>query len=171
MLCSINTVLTCMAVESLSPTNGARAPTPHSARIMMLEKLAGPTVSVQIDRAQPSSVVQVDRRQLTATLLNLVANARDAMDKCGTITIGAVGDTAHWVRIDVKDDGCGMAADVLAHAAEPFYSTKAVGAGSGLGLSMVDGFVRQSGGMMTITSTPQRGTTIRLQLPRAEATS
>lgn len=137
----------------------------------MLEKLAGPTVSVQIDRAQPSSVVQVDRRQLTATLLNLVANARDAMDKCGTITIGAVGDTAHWVRIDVKDDGCGMAADVLAHAAEPFYSTKAVGAGSGLGLSMVDGFVRQSGGMMTITSTPQRGTTIRLQLPRAEATS
>ena len=131
-----------------------------------LETAVGPTVRIQLVVEQPRALVWADRRQLTAALLNLVINARDAMDQGGTATIRVIDAAGDFVRIDVMDQGCGMTAEVLAHAVEPFYSTKPVGAGSGLGLSVVEGFVRQSGGVMTLSSTPKRGTTISLQFPR-----
>jgi len=135
----------------------------------MLEKLAGPAMRVAIDTGDPALAVQVDRRQLTAALLNLVANARDASGPGATVTVRATTDGDRRVVIDVVDRGSGMNSDVLAHATEPFFSTKPVGAGSGLGLSMVDGFARQSGGSMALSSAPQQGTTVTLRLPRSGA--
>jgi signal transduction histidine kinase len=136
--------------------------------LSMFEKLAGPDIHVQVHVEQPVPVIRADRRQLTAALQNLVTNARDAMVDGGALTIRVVPDTDRSVRIDVSDTGCGMASDVLERATEPFYSTKPVGAGSGLGLSVVDGFATQSGGAVAIVSAWRRGTTVSLRLPRAE---
>ncbi|QAY78612.1 CHASE domain-containing protein [Sphingosinicella sp. BN140058] len=124
--------------------------------------------------------VRVDRAQLENAVLNLAINARDAMPNGGTLAIEtsnrhsdeAAGDTAgdvtggDFVRIAVIDTGCGMPADVVARAAEPFFTTKEVGRGTGLGLSQVYGFVRQSGGHLSIDSLPGVGTTIGIFLPR-----
>jgi signal transduction histidine kinase len=136
--------------------------------LSMFEKLAGPDIHVQVHVEQPVPVIRADRRQLTAALQNLVTNARDAMVDGGALTIRVVPDTDRSVRIDVSDTGCGMTSDVLERATEPFYSTKPVGAGSGLGLSVVDGFATQSGGAVAIVSAWRRGTTVSLRLPRAE---
>lgn len=120
----------------------------------------------------------MDANQLENSLLNLVVNARDAMDgRSGVIrlrlfnqrverTSGRVQD---MVTIEVIDQGCGMTPEVLQRVFEPFFTTKTAGKGSGLGLSMVYGFVRQSGGRVQIDTEPQRGTCVRLQLPCAEA--
>ncbi len=81
---------------------------------------------------------------------------------------GSIGDSSRLrgrVRIDVKDDGRGMSPEQLSRAIEPFYSTKPLGQGSGLGLSMVEGFAAQSGGAFAIVSSPERGTTASLWLP------
>ena len=119
-----------------------------------------------------------DTTQLDNALLNLVINSRDAMPDGGTITIRAENVTledhrardldiapGRYVAIEVTDSGMGMSPEVLAHAAEPFFTTKDIGKGTGLGLSMVHGFVRQSGGAMEIVSALGKGTTIRLLLP------
>ncbi|HLZ96390.1 MAG TPA: ATP-binding protein [Steroidobacteraceae bacterium] len=139
--------------------------------LSMLEKLAGSCVRVQLHVDRPAPVVRADRRQLTAALQNLVTNARDAMVDGGALSLRAVADCDRMVRIDVSDTGCGMTSEVLARATEPFYSTKPVGAGSGLGLSVVDGFATQSGGAMVIVSAWRRGTTVSLRLPRSEKSS
>jgi signal transduction histidine kinase len=136
--------------------------------LSMLEKLAGSAISLQVHVEHPIAVIWADRRQLTAALQNLVANARDAMADAGTLSVRVVADSDRLVQIDVSDTGCGMTSDVLARATEPFYSTKPVGVGSGLGLSVVDGFATQSGGAMAIVSAWRRGTTVSLRLPRAE---
>jgi CheY-like chemotaxis protein len=112
-------------------------------------------------------------------ILNLVLNARDAMPGGGTLTIetrnediptdNGVFDQAlsgQHVVISVTDTGMGMAPDVLQRAFDPFFTTKPIGQGSGLGLSMVYGFVRQSGGQVRISSVRGQGTTVRLYLPR-----
>jgi len=135
----------------------------------LLEHAAGSAVTVRLEVQAPAPVVWVDQRQLTAALLNLVSNARDAMRRGGRLTICAASDTDQRVRLDVIDDGCGMPPGVLARAVEPFYSTKAVGSGSGLGLSTVQGFVSQSGGTLAIKSEPNHGTTVSLWLPTAGA--
>ncbi len=123
----------------------------------------------------------VDPAQLEAAVMNLCINARDAMPEGGPITIetgnawideGAAEGLSdlhpgRYVVLAVTDTGTGMAADVLDRVFEPFFTTKAPGAGSGLGLSMVHGFVRQSSGHVTIDSEPGEGTTVRLYLPRA----
>lgn len=116
--------------------------------------------------------VRVDRVQLENAVLNLAINARDAMPDGGTLAIETsnrhsdeAGD-GDFVRIAVIDTGCGMPADVVARAAEPFFTTKEVGRGTGLGLSQVYGFVRQSGGHLSIDSMPGVGTTIGILLPR-----
>ena len=142
----------------------------------MLERAAGERVALTIRAAPGLPPVRVDPTQLVTALLNLVVNAVDAAPAAGTIEI-AVGPArpadpplpggVPAVRIDVADNGRGMPAEVLAHAVEPFFSTKAAGHGSGLGLSVVDGFVRQSGGRLAIDSAPGRGTVVTLWLPAA----
>jgi signal transduction histidine kinase/CheY-like chemotaxis protein len=126
-------------------------------------------------------LANVDQTQFQSALLNLVINARDAMERNGgTITIAtqncdiddarakALGeiDAGPYVMVAVRDSGSGMTAETRARAIEPFYTTKATGRGSGLGLSQVYGFVRASNGQIEIDSEPGHGTTVRLFLPR-----
>jgi PAS domain S-box-containing protein len=123
-----------------------------------------------------------DATQLQTAVLNLVINARDAMPDGGNLTIVAenitVDDSYHpevtpgsYVMIVISDEGEGMSAEVRERAFEPFFTTKEVGSGSGLGLSMVYGFVKQSGGHLTIYSEPGLGTCVRLYLPAIAGTS
>jgi PAS domain S-box-containing protein len=129
-------------------------------------------VELQHDRRLPPW--PVDRSQLESAVLNLILNARDAMPEGGTITLQterlsitepATGLPAgDYVAIAVRDNGPGMAPEVAAHAFEPFFSTKPPGSGTGLGLSMVREFARQSGGTAELDSTPGAGTTVRIIL-------
>jgi signal transduction histidine kinase len=137
----------------------------------LLERAAGPTIKVVVEVREPKPVAWVDRRQLTAALLNLATNARDAMGDAGVLAVRASAQANRRTRIDVVDEGCGMTPEVLARAVEPFYSTKAVGKGSGLGLSMVQGFAAQSGGSLEIASAPNQGTTVSLWLPAEGAST
>jgi len=128
--------------------------------------------------------VKADRSQLEFAILNLVINARDALGPGGNITIrvrnrvvdsaGLVGqddlEPGEYVDIMVEDNGSGMSEEVASRAIEPYFTTKAPGAGSGLGLSQVYGFVKQSGGHFRIHSEEGKGTLIHLYLPRARAT-
>ena len=111
-----------------------------------------------------------DDRLFGGALLNLLVNARDAMPGGGTVSIRAAADGAR-VRIEVSDTGCGMNPEVLKHAVDPFFSTKQVGSGAGLGLSMVDGFVTQSGGALQICSELGHGTTVSMWMPAKAAAS
>jgi CheY-like chemotaxis protein len=121
--------------------------------------------------------VLADPVQLELALLNLVFNARDAIAQAGQVTLRAgVAQAApagvapgSFVRIDVEDNGHGMDAETLAHVFEPYFTTKPVGAGTGLGLPQVQAFARQSGGDVHIASTPGQGTCVSLYLPVASA--
>ncbi|UJR84544.1 response regulator [Sandaracinus amylolyticus] len=121
----------------------------------------------------------VDRNQLDNVILNLAINARDAMDGTGRLEISARNVTldasthpeasaGDHVLLAITDTGCGMTREVIERAFEPFFTTKAEGRGTGLGLSMVYGFVRQTGGHVAIESEPSRGTTIEVYLPRTD---
>jgi CheY-like chemotaxis protein len=123
-----------------------------------------------------------DANQLESALLNLAINARDAMPHGGRLTIstgnafvsGKTGRSrivrpGDFVVIAVTDTGVGMTPDVKEKAFEPFFTTKPIGQGTGLGLSMIYGFIQQSGGFVDIDSEEGRGTTVRLYLPRSEA--
>lgn len=121
-----------------------------------------------------------DPTQIENAILNLAINARDAMDGTGKLTIevnnASLDDDyarshtevapGQYVMLGVTDTGCGMTPEVLAQAYEPFFSTKPEGKGSGLGLSMVYGFVKQSGGHLKLYSEPGQGTTVKLYVPR-----
>ncbi|HEY0209478.1 ATP-binding protein [Acerihabitans sp.] len=126
----------------------------------------------------PGWFAWIDVNQLENAIMNLVVNARDAMEgRGGEIIIRtynqrvvrAGGRKQDMVTLEVGDSGCGMSAEVQSQVFEPFFTTKTVGNGSGLGLSMVYGFIRQSGGRVQIESSPGAGTLVRLQLPRAPA--
>lgn len=109
--------------------------------------------------------------ELQQALLNLCLNARDAMPDGGTLILRAfdrVEEGQSWVVVEVEDSGVGMAPEVEQRAREPFFTTKGVDAGTGLGLSMVERAVNAAGGELEISSAPQRGTTVRLKLPCAE---
>jgi len=121
-----------------------------------------------------------DRRQLETVLINLATNGRDAMPNGGTLTISAAAEPAGhaeparaglphevYIRISVRDIGVGMDAGTLARASEPFFTTKATGHGTGLGLAMARGFATQSGGAFAIDSSLGQGTTVSLWLPLA----
>lgn len=146
-----------------------------------LLRALGEAVEVRFALAEDLFPVHVDATQLEAAVLNLALNARDAMPSGGVISIdcrtlqleGGSADGDHalepgaYVAIAVTDSGAGMSPEVALRAFEPFYSTKGVGRGSGLGLSMVLGFSRQSGGDCRIRSVPGNGTVVTLLLPRA----
>ena len=119
--------------------------------------------------------VCVDRAEFETVLVNLAINGRDAMGPGGLLTLSARRATVtaeelkpfpgDYVRIDVADTGVGMDAKMLARAGEPFLTTKPVGKGTGLGLSMARDFAERSGGALTISSAPGKGTTVSLWLP------
>lgn len=146
---------------------------------LMLRRTLGDAVRLTIECHPGLPRVFADPSQLDSALLNLALNARDAMPAGGQIRIGAderwvTADPTrperkpgHYVVFRVADTGTGMAPDVLARAFEPFFTTKALGRGSGLGLSMVYGFIQQSGGYLGIESRPGEGTCIDLFLPVA----
>ncbi|WP_313705303.1 response regulator [Massilia sp.] len=139
----------------------------------LLERALGDRIDVTLEQAPGLWNVEVDRNQLENAVLNMAINARDAMGGNGSLAIrlsNAAGDgpaAADQVCLSVTDSGCGMTPEVLAKIFEPFYTTKAQGKGTGLGMSMVYGFVKQSGGEVRIDSRPGAGTTIRIYLPRA----
>lgn len=146
----------------------------------LLRRTLGERVQLRTILTADENTALVDAAQLQNALLNLALNARDAMPSGGQLTLEVTNvalDAAssryisgarpgHYVLIEVSDTGVGMTADVLAKALEPFFTTKGPGAGSGLGLSMVYGFAKQSGGDLQITSESGRGTVVRIFLPR-----
>jgi two-component system cell cycle sensor histidine kinase/response regulator CckA len=146
----------------------------------MLTRLVGEDVELSIRLHPEGMIICADQHHLEQVIMNLVANARDAMPNGGTLQIetSAVerGESASqseagrqagaYVMLMVADDGAGMDAETSRHIFEPFFTTKEVGKGTGLGLSMVHGIVEQSGGYIEVESKPDRGTTIRIYLPR-----
>jgi len=149
----------------------------------VLRDVLGASVRLRLTLAADAALAQIDASQLEAALMNLALNARDAMPEGGELAIETMNDmlgagdvedcdarTGAYLRISIEDTGEGMAAEVRAQAFEPFFTTKAVGRGSGLGLSMVHGFVKQSGGHVRLHSEPGAGATVDLYLPKASRT-
>ena len=146
----------------------------------MLQRSLGETIAVETVLAAGLWQVEADPNELEAAILNLAVNARDAMRGGGRLTLetsNAHIDHAYaashvevspgqYVSISLSDTGEGMAAQTVARAFEPFFTTKPVGKGTGLGLSQVYGFVKQSGGHVSIYSEIGQGTTVRIYLPR-----
>ena len=145
----------------------------------LLERSIGPSVQLDVRLAPGVAAVSTDANQLEMALLNLVVNARDAMPNGGAVSIEAENETVdetfevglppgRYVRLSVADQGEGMDETTLARAVEPFYTTKGVGKGTGLGLAMVHGLAEQSGGRLVLHSRPGEGTRVDLWLPRAD---
>ncbi|MHC9010609.1 hybrid sensor histidine kinase/response regulator [Stenotrophomonas rhizophila] len=149
----------------------------------MLQRSLGELVQIDMLHGPDLWCVEIDPSQLEASVLNLAVNARDAMPEGGRLTLEV--DNIHldddytaqhpdvpagqYVMVRVRDTGQGMSADVMARVFEPFFTTKEVGRGTGLGLSMVYGFAKQSGGHVLLDSTAGVGTTITLLFPRSAA--
>ncbi len=150
---------------------------------VLATRMLGDAVEVVFELDPTAGAIDVDSAQFGSALLNLVVNARDAMPNGGRLTIRTLnqrldrneaarhtdGRPGDFVVVDVVDTGDGMPADVLERATEPFFTTKALGHGTGLGLSQVYGFVRQSDGFMSLVSAPAAGTTVRIYLPLVSA--
>ena len=130
----------------------------------LVRQAVGDAVTVDWKRSAEPIFVMVDANQLENALLNLAVNARDAMAGSGRIVLQVAGADGEGV-ITVADTGCGMSQETRERLFEPFYTTKEVGRGSGLGLSQVYGFIQQSGGRVEIDSTPGEGSTFALRLP------
>jgi len=151
----------------------------------LIKRTVGPAVNVEMVRAECLWLTRVDVSQLENVLLNLCINARDAMAPAGgSLTIETANETlddsssARWelqpgeyILIGVTDSGCGMSPETIARIFDPFFTTKPIGQGTGLGLSMVYGFLRQSGGQVRVHSEVGRGTTFSMYLPRHLGTS
>ncbi|MBW2691532.1 MAG: response regulator [Deltaproteobacteria bacterium] len=149
----------------------------------LLERSLGEQVEVELGEKHAGLYCLADRSQLEGAILNLAINARDAMSDGGTLSIDAAWapvDEAHaaeyaellgdgCVAISVRDTGVGIPQNVLDRVFEPFFTTKDIGEGTGLGLSMVYGFAKQSGGHVEIDSADGAGTEVKLYLPRSEA--
>ncbi len=145
----------------------------------LLRRAVGDRVAMAIKCAPDLACCTVDPAQFEAAAMNLVMNARDAMPQGGHVTLATANieireptpdlelPFGDYVAFSVADTGTGMTSEVMARAFEPFYTTKEIGKGSGLGLSMVYGFAKQSGGGIRLESTPGVGTTVTLYLPRA----
>ena len=145
----------------------------------LLQRALGETIRIDVQLPQDSWYINVDRNQLENALLNLAINARDAMKGEGVIRItgeniilnpddcaGKSVKPGEYVRLAVTDIGVGMSPAILARVFEPFFTTKREGHGTGLGLSMVFGFVRQSGGHVEVWSEEGKGTVVQMYFPR-----
>lgn len=161
-------------------------PTTVRNMVELASRLVGPEIDIILNLSESMPPVHTDQASLESVLLNLTLNARDAMPRGGTInietkvirleaeyvaTLNEAMKAEAYACITVRDTGTGMTPEVLERACEPFFTTKARGRGTGLGLSMVYGFVIQSGGGVHIDSIPGAGTTISLYLPLAEDSS
>ncbi|GLR83009.1 PAS domain S-box protein (plasmid) [Azospirillum oryzae] len=149
----------------------------------LLGRSVGEEIRLERRLAEPLWPVHADVNQIESALLNLVINARDAMPDGGSVTVEtanavfASGDLVNdpgvepgdYAVLTVRDSGTGMPPDVLARVFEPFFTTKPIGQGTGLGLSQLYGFARQSGGFVRIDSAVGRGTAVHLHLPRDDA--
>jgi CheY-like chemotaxis protein len=149
--------------------------------VRLLRRTLGEQVEIGFEAEPGLWSIEVDQDQLSSSIVNLANNARDAMPRGGSLAVAlrnlTVTDDAAanypdiapgaYVVIEVSDTGAGMAPETLASAFEPFFTTKGPGHGTGLGLSMVYGFVKQSGGHVAIYSEVGRGTVVRIYLPRA----
>lgn len=147
----------------------------------LLRRTLGDTIELRTHLAADLWLARVDAGEVEAAVINLAINARDAMPDGGKLTIrtdnavleeGEVGfegplTAGEYVKISVSDNGTGMTKETLARVFEPFFTTKAPGRGTGLGLSTIYGFVKQSQGNITIYSEPGVGTTVNLYLPRS----
>lgn len=153
------------------------------ATVAMLQRTVGQDLRIMTELDPQLWLVLVDAAQFDSCLLNLASNARDAMPQGGVLRIRSANRSVSsddplaidlppgdHVLIEVVDDGCGMSPEVLACIFEPFFTTKGAGHGTGLGLSTVYGFVRQSGGQIQVESLPGVGTQVRIFLPRAPGT-
>jgi signal transduction histidine kinase len=157
---------------------------PQSANLLVETALSltraslGENIKVEVNLAQDAPAVLVDRNQAENALVNLIVNAREAMGGGGVLTLttarerveqgaAAVLSAGDYVRIEVSDTGAGMTDAVRERAFEPFFTTRPLGQGTGLGLSQVYGFVRQSGGQVEIDSAPGRGAKVIIRLPAA----
>jgi CheY-like chemotaxis protein len=141
----------------------------------MLTRLIGESVRLELRTASVACPIEADRVQLEQVLMNLAVNARDAMSGRGTLhveldRVAVDSETrdvppGHYVRLIVRDTGCGMDEATRDRIFEPFFTTKAAGKGSGLGLSTVYGVVKQLGGHIEVDSTPLQGTTFTIYFP------
>ncbi len=146
----------------------------------LIERSIGPQIDLRLSVSPKVADAMVDANQLEMAILNLALNSRDAMEGTGRLTLGldcvelsekpGIADGT-YVRIRVEDTGPGMDAETLAKATEPFFTTKGVGRGTGLGLSMVHGLASQSNGLFQLTSELGKGTTAEIFLPVAQCTS
>ena len=147
----------------------------------MLNRLIGEHIAIDLHLASDLWSVRADAAQLEQVLVNLALNARDAMPQGGRLAIETANreirareaaaleiSPGSFVELRVRDTGIGIPLEVQGRIFEPFFTTKPKGAGTGLGLSMVYGFVRQSGGAITVISAPGKGTTFSLLLPRTD---
>ena len=133
----------------------------------LMRQAVGESVTLDVDLSDQPLYAHVDATQLETALLNLAVNARDAMPEGGRLRISTRPDDGH-VAIEVADTGVGMSAEVRERVFEPFFTTKEVGKGSGLGLSQVYGFVRQSDGDLQLRSAPGEGATFILRLAASD---
>jgi PAS domain S-box-containing protein len=144
----------------------------------LVSSTSGPRIRLELDVASALPAARADVNQIEMAILNLAVNARDAMPDGGTLTISAQRDDVGqghrsklpagiYVKLAVSDTGVGMTEEILSRAIEPFFSTKGVGQGTGLGLSMVHGLALQLGGALTLQSRHGLGTTVELWLPLA----
>ncbi|HPF77819.1 MAG TPA: PAS domain S-box protein [Alphaproteobacteria bacterium] len=146
----------------------------------LLRRLIGANIDLELMHGSNLGLVKVDLGQMEQVLINLAVNARDAMENGGQLTITTDnfendkpimrGDdempAGHWVSIAVEDTGCGISKENLSRIIEPFFTTKDVGQGTGLGLATVYGIIRQTGGFLDIESEVGKGTTFTIYLPR-----
>jgi signal transduction histidine kinase len=145
----------------------------------MLERLLGADIALDLEVASNDLSVWIDPSQLDQVMVNLSVNARDAMPHGGALRLVVSNEridetlaadlgmaSGDVVTLVVRDEGHGIAPDALPHVFEPFFSTKSIGKGTGLGLATVDGIVRQAGGAISVVSSPGHGATFTILLPR-----
>jgi signal transduction histidine kinase/ActR/RegA family two-component response regulator len=138
----------------------------------LIERTIGDRIALTLDLNSPGLTCWIDRQQFENALLNLSVNARDAMEGHGSLTIRTLTDEQDQttaLAVQVIDTGCGMSAEVLERVFDPFYTTKPAGQGTGLGMSQVFAFCRQSDGEVQIHSTEGEGTSVAMLLPVAKA--